>query len=62
MKTLGTRTIDELGRIILPKEIRQSKDWATGDKITFYDYNGIIVIEKGELDQESGLYPISPTA
>ncbi|MCL2361433.1 MAG: AbrB/MazE/SpoVT family DNA-binding domain-containing protein [Defluviitaleaceae bacterium] len=62
MENLGTKTIDELSRIILPKEVRQLKGWAIGDRITFYNYNGIIVIEKSEQIQESEHYPIKPTA
>ncbi|MCL2361685.1 MAG: AbrB/MazE/SpoVT family DNA-binding domain-containing protein [Defluviitaleaceae bacterium] len=45
MKILGAKSIDELGRIIVPKEVRQAKGWAEGDKIAFCSYNGIIVIE-----------------
>jgi len=45
MEKLGTRTVDDLGRIILPKEVREVKGWKKDDKITFYNYNGVIVIE-----------------
>jgi AbrB family looped-hinge helix DNA binding protein len=27
------RTVDELGRIVLPKELRQAVNWSVGDKI-----------------------------
>jgi len=45
MEILGVKTIDELGRIIIPKEVRQAKGWTVGDKIVFCNYNVIIVIE-----------------
>jgi len=57
MTALGTRTIDELGRIVLPNELRLEKDWATGSKITFYNFNGTIVIETYAPDHESEQIP-----
>ena len=33
METCNSRTIDELGRIVLPKELREAVGWAIGDKI-----------------------------
>jgi len=53
METLGTKTVDELGRVIVPKEVRQLKGWKVGDKITFCNYNGIIVIETWGNEHES---------
>ena len=60
MTTLGTRTIDELGRIVLPSKLRQEKNWATGSKVTFYDLNGTTVIETYVPDQESEQAPPPP--
>jgi len=54
MTELGTRTIDDLGRIVLPTSLRHAKDWAVGSKITFYNFNGIIVMEACTPEQESG--------
>lgn len=55
MENLGTKTLDELGRVIVPKEVRQIKGWKKGDTISFYNYSGIIVIDTSgkiqELDQ-----------
>jgi len=48
MENLGTKTIDELGRVIVPKEVRQVKGWKTGDMLTFRNCNGVIVLETGE--------------
>jgi len=52
MENLGTRTIDDLGRVILPKEVRQAKGWKKGDAITFYNINGDIVIKQEEPNEE----------
>ena len=52
MIALGTRTIDELGRIVLPQKLRQSKDWTTGSKVTLYDFHGIVVVETCTHEQE----------
>jgi len=57
MKNLGTRTVDDLGRIILPKEVREAKSWNKDDKLTFYNYNGVIVIETSNQVYESGQVP-----
>jgi len=57
MTTLGTRTIDDLGRIVLPQNLRQSKKWTTGSKIAFYDLNGVIVMEACTQEQESEQAP-----
>ena len=57
MTALGTRTVDELGRIALPVSLRQTKHWTTGSKVTFYDFHGVIVIETCTLDQESEQIP-----
>ena len=54
MENLGTRTTDDLGRIILPRKVREVKGWEKGDKITFYNYNGVIVIETcGQIQEPS---------
>jgi len=52
MERLGTRTVDELGRVVMPREVRLLKGWKLGDKITFCNYNGVIVIETSDLAQE----------
>ena len=36
MERLGTRTLDELGRIVLPSEIRSKFGWGEKDTITLY--------------------------
>ena len=36
MERIGTRTIDELGRIILPKELRAKLGWDEKDTLAMY--------------------------
>jgi len=45
MNKQATRTIDELGRIILPKELRQQQGWGTGDEISLSSANDTIVLQ-----------------
>jgi len=40
-----TRTIDELGRIIIPQDLRQELEWGTGDKIKLTNTNGKLILE-----------------
>ena len=47
MKATGiVRRIDELGRIVIPKEIRKSHRLNEGDPIEFYLEQGKIVLRK----------------
>ncbi|TFE02863.1 AbrB/MazE/SpoVT family DNA-binding domain-containing protein [Jeotgalibacillus salarius] len=45
MKALGVvRKIDELGRIVIPKEIRRINGWDTGQPMEFYtDEKGLVI-------------------
>ena len=36
MKLPIERTIDDLGRVILPRELREELGWNAGDKLTIY--------------------------
>jgi len=45
MSNQTTRTIDELGRINLPTELRQELDWDIGDEINLSGTNGTIVLQ-----------------
>ena len=40
MEKLGTKTIDELGRIVLPSEIRAKFDWGEKDALSLYYVDG----------------------
>jgi transcriptional pleiotropic regulator of transition state genes len=47
MKVITTRKIDELGRIVLPAELRTSLDVQAGDELDIYtDADGNIVLHK----------------
>jgi len=36
MERIGSRTIDELGRILLPNELRAKYGWDEGDTLALY--------------------------
>jgi len=44
MEKLSSRTIDELGRIVLPSELRKEPGWDTGDKVAAYYVNETTLI------------------
>ena len=44
MEKLSSRTIDELGRIVLPSELRKEPGWDTDDKVAVYYVNETTVI------------------
>ena len=47
MKDIGiTRRIDELGRIVIPREIRKVLQIRDGDPLEFFSENGNIIIRK----------------
>jgi AbrB family looped-hinge helix DNA binding protein len=47
---LSTRRIDELGRVVLPKEIRRKLDIKPGDKVEVYFENNEIRLVKPGID------------
>lgn len=48
MKDLGiVRLLDDLGRVVIPKEIRKKLDWQEEDALKFYfDENNNLVLKK----------------
>ena len=47
MKPIGiTRPIDNLGRIVIPKELRTNLDWNVGDSVEFFTSGDKIVLRK----------------
>lgn len=47
MKATGvTRPIDDLGRVVIPKEIRKANGWLEGDRVEFYTDADTVVIKK----------------
>ena len=55
MERFSSRTIDELGRVVLPSELRKNAGWGEGSTVSIYhaDKNTIILqlIEKPEQDE-----------
>jgi len=52
MVFVAERTIDELGRIVVPTEARQAKGWGKGTKIAIYIHNGTLVLKESKLLEE----------
>lgn len=49
MKSTGiTRPIDPLGRVVIPKELRNSMNWNESDRVEFYVEGDRIIIKKFE--------------
>ena len=49
MKDIGiVRNIDEMGRLVIPKEMRRKMDIETGDEIEFFIEGDRIVLRKFE--------------
>ena len=48
MELIGIRTIDELGRIVIPREVRNTNGWETGSKIAIYAIDGDVVLKEGD--------------
>lgn len=49
MKSTGiTRPIDLLGRVVIPKELRDSMNWNESDRVEFYVEGDRIIIKKFE--------------
>lgn len=60
MKTVNSgiiRRIDDLGRVVIPKEMRKMANIKEGDPLEIGVANGCIILEKytGEIDEETGL-------
>ena len=48
MKLIAERKIDELGRIVLPAEIRLKLGLNAGNTVKIYDENGCIILKASE--------------
>ena len=53
MERMGSRTIDELGRILLPNELRAKYGWDTGDTLAlYYVDNNTLMLQLSEKNAE----------
>lgn len=56
MKELGiVRKIDELGRVVIPKEIRRTKQWDTGTPIEMFTDGDDLVLREYEQDNKKNV-------
>jgi len=52
MLKLKVRTVDELGRVVLPKNFRQSQGWGEGTKIAIYQDQETLIIKLADRQEE----------
>jgi len=52
MTIIATREIDDLGRVLLPVELRREKMWIKGDLLAFYKSGDTIIIDVCEKAKE----------
>jgi AbrB family looped-hinge helix DNA binding protein len=53
MKALGIiRKIDDLGRIVIPKEVRRTEGWNEGQPMEMFTDNGSLVIKAYNHDRD----------
>ena len=52
MVKLKVRTVDELGRVVLPKNFRQSQGWEEGTKIAIYQDQETLIIKLADRQEE----------
>jgi len=52
MEFAGARTIDELGRVVIPREVRQSLGWGEYTEVEFFTYKDVIILERKRPGQE----------
>ena len=53
MELVDIRTIDDLGRLVIPKEIREANNWGEGVKIAIYTHDDTVLLETHKPDQEA---------
>lgn len=47
MKAIGvTRPIDQLGRVVIPKELRKQFNWNEEDRVEFFVENDSVILKK----------------
>ncbi|UUG68572.1 putative transition state regulator [Halomonas phage YPHTV-1] len=58
MKALGVvRKIDELGRLVIPKEVRKTQGWGTGQPMEFFVEGNRLVVQayEGQREKEDAI-------
>ncbi|MCL2361065.1 MAG: AbrB/MazE/SpoVT family DNA-binding domain-containing protein [Defluviitaleaceae bacterium] len=55
MEFVAEKKIDELGRIVVPTEVRQAKGWGEGTTLAIYTQNDCVVLMpcKSDYEQET---------
>jgi len=48
-----TCKIDDLGRVLIPRDLRQSLDWKIGDNLSFRRIDDVIALRIAKADKKS---------
>ena len=49
---IGIFTIDELGRVVIPKMFREKHGWKTGDRVEFSELDNALLIKPHKQEQK----------
>jgi len=53
MELVAIRAIDELGRLVIPKEVREVNTWREGTQIAIYIHGSTVLLETAKPGQEA---------
>jgi len=56
MERYSSRTIDDIGRIVIHSELRQKLSLETGDKFSLQVVDTIVIMQRTEAEPEQGCY------
>ena len=49
----GTRKVDDLGRIVMPTELRKKLGWATGNSVSIKENDGVVILRLSEKSESA---------
>ena len=56
MERYKSRGVDELGRIVLPSDLRTELNLDTEDKVSLTAVSTIVILQKAECNEDAGCY------
>jgi len=55
MDLVAVGTIDDMGRLLIPLDVRGAKGWKKGTKIAMYIGDDYLMLDESKHDDESGV-------